>query len=85
MLEICLQGKGIPACPLKASISYIAASLTHFFNLVISAGIIPSDWKSARVTLFKADLRFDPNNYRPISVLSVIAGTVVTAFRKLRT
>ena len=65
---------GIPACLLKASISYIAGYLTHNFNLVIFAGIIPSDWKSARVTpIFKADSRFGPNNYMPISVLSVIA------------
>ena len=47
---------GIPACLLKASISYIAGSLTHIFNLVIFTGIIHSDWKSARVTpIFKAD------------------------------
>ena len=49
-----------------------ASSLTHIFNLVISKGIIPKDWKSARVTpLFKADWKVDPANYRPISVLSV--------------
>ena len=31
----------MPACLLKASISYIAGSLTHIFNLVIFAGILP--------------------------------------------
>ena len=32
--------------------------LTHIFNLVISKGIIPKDWKSARVTpIFKADFQ----------------------------
>ena len=52
----------------------LASSLTHIFNLVISTGIIPKDWKSARVTpIFKADSKVDPANYRPISVLSVIA------------
>lgn len=65
---------GIPACLLKASISYIAGSLTHIFNLVIFTGIISRDWKIARVTpIFKADSRFGPNNYMPISVLSVTA------------
>ena len=52
------------------------SSLTHIFNfkLVISTGIIPKDWKSARVTpIFKADSKVDPANYRSISVLSVIA------------
>ena len=47
--------------------------MTHIFNLVISTGIIPNDWKSARVTpIYKADSKVDPSNYRPISVLSVI-------------
>ena len=65
---------GIPTCLLKLSFPSIASSLTHIFNLVISKGIIPKDWKSARVTpIFKADSKVDPANYRPISVLSVIA------------
>ena len=65
---------GIPTCLLKMSFTFIASSLTHIFNLVISTGIIPKDWKSARVTpIFKADSKVDPVNYRPISVLSVIA------------
>ena len=65
---------GIPARLLKASFPFTAASLTHVFNSVISTGNIPSDWKNARVTpIFKADSKTDPANYRPISVLSVIA------------
>ena len=64
----------IPACLLKESISLTAASLTHIFNSVIATGVIPKDWKSARVTpIFKGDSRVDPANYRPISVLSVVA------------
>ena len=44
------------------------------FNLVISTGIIPKEWKSARVTpIFKADSQVDPANSGPILVLSVIA------------
>ena len=65
---------GIPTSHLKLSFTFIASSLTHIFNLVISTGIIPNDWKCARVTpIHKADSRVDPANYRPISVLSVIA------------
>ena len=64
---------GIPTSLLKLSFTFIASSLTHIFNLVISTGIIPNDWKSARVTpIYKADSKVDPSNYRPISVLSVI-------------
>ena len=64
---------GIPTSLLKLAFTFIASSLTHIFNLVISTGIIPNDWKSARVTpIYKADSKVDPSNYRPISVLSVI-------------
>ena len=63
----------ITTCLLKLSFPSIASSLTYIFNLVISKGIIPKDWKSARVTpIFKADSKVDAANYRPISVLSVI-------------
>ena len=47
---------------------------TSFAFLSISLGIFPDDWKCARVTsLFKQGDRDDPNNYRPISVISVAA------------
>ena len=40
----------------------------------MTSGIFPDDWKCARVTpLFKQGERSDLNNYRPISVISVIA------------
>ena len=56
---------GIPTCLLKLSFPFTASSLTHIFNLVISKGIIPKDWKSVRVTpIFKADLKVDAVNYR---------------------
>ena len=38
------------------------------------SGIFPDDWKCARATpLFKQGEASDINNYRPISVISVIA------------
>ena len=38
------------------------------------SGIFPDDWKCARVTtLFKQSASSDLNNYRPISVISVVA------------
>ena len=64
---------GIPTSLLMLSFKFIASSLAHIFNLVISTGIIPNDWKSARVTpIYQADSKVDPANDRPISVLSVI-------------
>ncbi len=42
-------------------------------NLSIQTGIIPKNWKLARVTpIFKEGDRVDPLNYRPISVLPVL-------------
>ena len=40
----------------------------------LMSGIFPDDWKCARVSpLFKQGESSDLNNYRPISVISVIA------------
>ena len=53
----------------------IAYSLTHIFNLSICQGVLPADWKMARVTpIFKnKGNKSDPNNYRPISVIPIVA------------
>ncbi len=59
---------------LKSSAPTIIPSLTYIINLVICKGIIPADWKSARVSaIYKNDSKLDLNNYKPISVLPVIA------------
>ena len=64
----------IPVVLLKASAPTTIESLTHIISLVIRTNTIPSDWKTARVTpIYKEGRGEDPNNYRPISVLSVIA------------
>ena len=45
-----------------------------FNNKSLMSGMFPDDWKCARVTpLFKQGESFDLNNYRPISVTSVVA------------
>ena len=52
-----------------AMISY----LVYFFNLVIQTGEIPSSWKkSCFVLLHKGGTTEDPNNWRPIAILSII-------------
>jgi len=53
----------------------IADSLTLIFNQSLLTGIFHDEWKSARVTpLYKNSLkRNDPTNYRPISVIPVVA------------
>ena len=52
----------------------ISVSLCDLFNKSLLSGIFPDDWKCARVTpLFKQGEASDLNNYRPISVISVLA------------
>ena len=53
----------------------IAPLLCHIFNLSLCNGIVPSDWKLARVTpIYKGQGEIThPGNYRPISVIPTVA------------
>ena len=54
--------------------SIVAPSLTAIFTKSITTGIYPTEWKTARVTpAFEKDIKSDLNNYRPISVISVVS------------
>ena len=56
------------------SADIISGPLCDLFNKCLMSGIFPDDWKCARVIpLFKQGESFDLNNYRPISVISVVA------------
>ena len=64
----------IPCKLLKIAAVIVAPSLTQIFNKIISTGIFPTDWKLAKVTpIFKKGKKDEMNNYRPISVISVVA------------
>ena len=59
---------------LRECADLISSPICNIFNQSVSQGVFPDDWKSARVTpLFKQGDRDDLNNYRPISVISVVA------------
>ena len=52
----------------------ISVSLCDLCNKSLVSDVFPDDWKCSRVTpLFKQGEPSDLNNYRPISVISVIA------------
>ena len=65
---------GITARRLKDAAPVIAKPITYLVNLTISTGLIPTEWKDARVTpIFKSGARNDVNNNRPISVLPPVS------------
>ena len=65
---------GISALMLKRTAPAIASSRKELFNLSISTGKFPSDWKFARVVpIPKAGARDNPANYRPISLLPIFS------------
>ncbi|CAB3372506.1 Hypothetical predicted protein [Cloeon dipterum] len=64
---------GITAPLLKNCAASLSSSLCHIFQRSISSGEIPADWKTAAVTpLYKDGPKEDVQNYRPISVTSLV-------------
>ncbi len=61
----------------KLSAPLITHAMTVIFNKSIVSGTFPCEWKIAKVTpVYKTGPREDMNNYRPISVISIIAKTM---------
>ena len=64
----------IPGRVLKDAAPEIAKPIAYLINVTILTGIIPQEWKEAKVTAtFKSGGKEDVNNYRPISVLPLIS------------
>ena len=64
----------IPAKLIKDAKDVVAPFLTIIFNASLKSGIFPDDFKIARVSpIYKSGNKKERGNYRPISVLSIIA------------
>ena len=73
---------GIPPKLLKESVDQISTPLAKWFNLSLEEGIVPSEWKEANITpLFKKGSRKKPENYRPVSLTSVVCKLLETLIR----
>lgn len=65
---------GIPAIVLKKCAPELAPVLTRLFQISYDSGIFPSCWKTARVQpIPKKGSKTLPNNYRPVSLLSIVS------------
>ena len=65
---------GISVKILKLAAPVLCQPLTRVFKISLEEGCFPRKWKVARVTpLHKDDVRDNKDNYRPISVLSVLS------------
>jgi hypothetical protein len=52
----------------------ITSSLTQIFNQSLLTGVFPDDFKVTIISpIFKSESKLECNNYRPLSVLSVVA------------
>ena len=72
---------GIPPKLLKEIVEQISTPLAKVLNLSLE-GIVPSEWKEANITpLFKKGLRNKLENYRPVSLTSVVCKLLKTLIR----
>jgi hypothetical protein len=63
----------------KQCIQLIIGPLTHIYNLSLRSGVFPDEWKLAKVKpLYKKGDRYDIQNYRPVSIISVFAKLLET-------
>ena len=64
----------MPVVFLKDAKDAITKPFTYLINLSIKRGVVPTDWKLARITpVFKSGSRSQFNNYRQISTLPIVS------------
>ena len=64
---------GIPPKLLMETVEQISIPLARVFNMSLKEGVVPFEWKEANIIpLFKKGSRNKSENYRPVSLTSVI-------------
>ena len=67
---------------LKTLASSLVKPLSIIYNTSIRTAILPLDWKKAHVSaVFKKGDRASPNNYRPISLTSILCKVLESLLR----
>ena len=65
---------------LKTDAPIICNSLAFIFNLSLATSVFPSEWKNAKVVpIFKSGSKSSVENYRPISVFSIVSKIIERA------
>ena len=77
--NISLGVDGIPPKLLKEIVEQISTPLAKVFILSLEEEIVPSEWKEANITpLFKKGSTNKADNYRPMSLTSVVCKLLET-------
>ena len=62
----------------------MAKPLTKIYNASLQSGIVPDLWKLGNIiALFKKGDKYDPGNYRPVSLTSVVGKLMEKIVRKV--
>ena len=74
---------GIPPLVLSETATEITPAITMIFRKSLEEGSIPNDWRRANVTpIFKKGSRALTNNYRPVSLTSVLCKCMETLIKR---
>ena len=73
---------GLSPFILKELSTEIFFPLSVSFQRSLNEGLVPSDWKLANVTpIFKKGSKFEPGNYRPVSLTSILCKVMESILR----
>ena len=78
------KSPGVDGIPPKLLMEIVEQISTSLAKLSLEGGIFPSEWKKANITpLFKKGSRNKPENYRPVSLTSVVCKLLGTLIRDM--